>query len=90
MDEHPIQVLVRCDRPAVIASKVFEHDHVVEAKISDDRRGLLVHTRDADRFYLLLNDIVLDQGITVEAVSPVDEDVQAVYQYLIGFEGEGS
>jgi len=49
--EHPIQVLVRCDRPQVLAARIFEHDHVVEARIVDERRGLLVHTRDADRFY---------------------------------------
>jgi ABC-2 type transport system ATP-binding protein len=90
MEEHPVQVLVRCDKPAVVASKVFEHDHVVEAKISDDRKGLLVHTKDADSFYLLLNRIVLENDIRIEAVMPADEDVQAVYQYLIGFEGDES
>ncbi len=85
--EHPIQVLVRCDQPALLASRIFEQDHVVEAKIVEDGRGLLVHTRDADRFYLLLNRIVVDHGIRVEAVAPADEDVQAVYQYLVGAEG---
>ena len=85
--EHPIQVLVRCDRPSLLASRIFEQDHVVEAKIVEDRRGLLVHTRDADRFYLLLNRIVVDSGIRVESVAPADEDVQAVYQYLVGSEG---
>ncbi len=85
--EHPIQVLVRCDRPALLASKIFEQDHVVEAKIVDDRRGLLVHTRDSDRFYLLLNRIVVDSDLHVESVAPADEDVQAVYRYLVGTEG---
>jgi ABC-2 type transport system ATP-binding protein len=85
--EHPIQVLVRCDRPQVLASRIFEQDHVVEARIADDRRGLLVHTRDADRFYLLLNRIVLESDLRIESVAPADEDVQAVYRYLVGAEG---
>jgi ABC-2 type transport system ATP-binding protein len=88
--EHPIQVLVRCDRPALLASRIFEQDHVVEARILDDRRGLLVHTRDADRFYLLLNRIVVDNGLRVEAVAPADEDVSAVYRYLVGTQGDAS
>src|SRR5207237_5344661 len=30
--EHPMQVLVRCSDPNLIASRVFAHDHVVVAK----------------------------------------------------------
>jgi hypothetical protein len=44
----------------------------------------LVRTRDADRLYLLLNRLVVDDGLEVEAVAPADADVQAVYEYLIG------
>ncbi len=88
MDEHPIQVLIRCDKPAVVASRLFEQDHVVEATLHDDRGGLEVRTRDADRFYSLLNDIVLGEGIKIETVTVADADVRAVYQYLIGNEGE--
>jgi ABC-2 type transport system ATP-binding protein len=87
-EEHPVQVLIRCDRPALLASRVFEADHVVEAKIMDDKQGLLVRTRDADGFHLVLNQIVLDTGLAVEAVAPADSDVNAVYQYLIGSNGE--
>jgi ABC-2 type transport system ATP-binding protein len=87
-EEHPVQVLIRCDRPSLLASRVFEADHVVEARILDDRQGLLVRTRDADKFHLVLNDIVLDTGLAVESVAPADADVNAVYQYLIGSNGE--
>ncbi|HVR97026.1 MAG TPA: AAA family ATPase, partial [Thermoanaerobaculia bacterium] len=82
-EQHPVQVLIRCDRPSLLASRVFEQDHVVEARIGDDG-GLFVRTRDADSFYLLLNRVVLDSGLAVESVTPADADVQAVYQYLIG------
>ncbi len=79
----PIQVLVRVDRPHVVASRLFELEHVVEAKIlSDD--GLLVRTRDAGAFFTELNRIVLATGVEVETVTPADESVHAVYDYLIG------
>jgi ABC-2 type transport system ATP-binding protein len=51
-----------------------------------DGQGLLVATRSADRFYSLLNRIVLDHEIAIEAVAPADENAQAVYQYLVGSE----
>ncbi len=81
--EHPIQVLIRCDRPAVIASQVFQQDHVVEVKLHEDNGGLLVRTRDAERFYLLLNRVILDHDLRIETVAPADEDVQSVYDYII-------
>jgi len=87
--EHPVQVFVRCDQPALVAAHLFNHDHVVEVKIHEDRRGLSVRTKDADHFHLLLNDLVLTHGLTVEGVGPEDEDVAAVYDYLIGGNGGG-
>jgi ABC-2 type transport system ATP-binding protein len=87
MEEHPIQILIRCDRPGVVAAEVFQQDSVVEVKIHSDGQGLLVSTRNPDRFYELLNRIVLEKKIAVEAVAPADENVNAVYQYLVGSNG---
>ena len=89
MPEHPIQVLIRCHRPAALAARLFEMDHVVEVKLQEDRRGLLIRTRDADEFYRYLNRAVLETRLRVETVTPADDDVYAVYQYLIGSEGGG-
>ena len=83
VDERPLQILVRCDRPERLAARVFEHDHVVEVRLHEDRRGLLLATRDADRLYLLLNRLVLEEELAVEAVAPADADTAAVYGYLI-------
>ena len=85
--EHPLQILVRSNRPGLLASCAFEQDHVVEAKVLDDGQGLLVRTRDADAFYLLLNRMVADGALDVETVAPSDDDVNSVYQYLIGGQG---
>jgi len=90
MDEHPMQILIRCDRPSALASRVFDQDSVVEARIHADRGGLFVKTRDADGFYLLLNRIVVEGELNVESVAPVDDDLNAVYQYLIGSGGGNS
>ena len=87
MEEHPMQILIRCDQPARLAAYVFARDHVVEARLHDDRRGLFVKTRDADRFYLLLNRAVAEGEVNIETVAPVDDDLSAVYQYLIGTSG---
>ena len=56
--------------------------------VDDDRGGLLVKTQDADAFYLAMNAIVASDGIPVDSISPADEDVHAVYRYLVGDDGE--
>ncbi len=89
-EERPIQVLVRCDRPSRLASRLFEEDHVVEARVDPDRRGLSVRTRSAERFYQLLTALAAGGEIEIDAVLPADEDVQSVYQYLIDGSAQGS
>jgi ABC-2 type transport system ATP-binding protein len=82
--EHPAQILIRCDQPSVLASRIFQHSDVVEARVHEDRHGLFVKTRNPDQFYLSLNEVVAQGQITVESIAPVDDDLSAVYDYLIG------
>ena len=89
-EDRALQILIRCDKPAKLAARVFDKDHVVEARLHDDRLGLFVRTRDADRFYLLLNQVVAEGEINIESIAPVDDDLSAVYQYLIGSDGSSS
>ena len=82
--DQPMQILIRCDHPNALAARLFQQDHVVEAKIHPDGKSILLRTTDADRFYLLLNRVVLESDLEVESVAPADDDVNSVYQYLIG------
>ena len=86
--DQPMQILVRCNRPHVLAAGLFSAEHVVEVRIHPDGKGLLVRTRDAAAFHRQLNRIVLETDVELEAVSPADDDVGAVYQYLIGSDTE--
>ncbi|HUJ21075.1 MAG TPA: ABC transporter ATP-binding protein [Bryobacteraceae bacterium] len=86
VEDHPMQILIRCPAPGLLASQIFQLDTVVEARVHADGHGLLVRTRDPDRFYLLLNRLVVD-GVNLESVAPADDDVHSVYEYLIGPDG---
>ncbi len=83
--EHPAQILIRCNRPRDLAAKMMESGHTIEVRIHNDERGLLIKTRDADGFYLMLNQMAVN-GIDIESVAPADDDVNSVYEYLIGNE----
>jgi ABC-2 type transport system ATP-binding protein len=85
IQEHPTQILIRCSQPRELAAKMLKYPHTIEVSIHNDERGLLLKTRDADRFYLAMNEIALS-GIDIESVAPADDDVLSVYEYLIGSE----
>lgn len=89
MQDRPLQILVRCRRPAALAAALFTGDHVTEARVieADNSNGLLLRTGDSEAFYLLLNKIVAENRIEdlgLEGVAPIDDDLQHVYDYLIG------
>jgi ABC-2 type transport system ATP-binding protein len=85
IEDHPMQILIRCNRPSELAARFFEEGHIVEVRIHNDRHGLLVKTSSPDRFYLLVNRLAVD-GFDIESIAPVDDDVNSVYEYLIGTE----
>jgi len=85
--EHPAQILIRCNHPRDLASKMMESEQTMEVRIHNDEHGLLIKTKDADRFYLMLNHVALN-GIEIESVAPADDDVNSVYEYLIGNDEE--
>ena len=84
--EHPAQILIRCSGQRQLAARLIESGLAIEVRMHSDGHGLLIKTSDADRFYLALNRLV-QGGIDVESVIPADDDVNSVYEYLIGAEG---
>jgi hypothetical protein len=56
-----------------LAARLFREDHITEVRLTGDR----------EQFARALGRIALD-GHRIESVVPADENVDAVYGYLIG------
>ena len=85
IEDHPMQVMIRCRPGKALAARLFEQDYVVEVKVHADGGGLMVKTKNADSFFLMLNRLAME-GVPIETVQPADDDVNSVYEYLIGNE----
>jgi ABC-2 type transport system ATP-binding protein len=85
IQEHPSQFIIRCrgGDASGVAAMLFGEDHITEIKLNDDRLGMLVMTRDREQFARALARIAVD-GHRIESVVPADENVDALYEYLIG------
>ena len=88
--DKPMQVLVRCDKPELLASRMFSVNHCVEARLHGDGKGVFLRTGDIDEFYRLLNDVAIEGLVKIEAVAPADDNANAIYNYLIGSDGGAS
>jgi ABC-2 type transport system ATP-binding protein len=82
IDRHPHRIRVECDQPRAIATALAAEDHV--ARISFERGGLVVETRDPDRCYDQIAQAVLARSVTVSALSSPDNNLGAVFEYLTG------
>jgi len=85
--DKPMQLLIRCDKPDLLASKMFAVNHCVEARLHADGGGIFLRTGDVDQFYRILNEIAIEGAVKIEAVAPFDDNANAIYQYLIGSDG---
>lgn len=83
ISEHPSQFILRCSDASRIASLLFQEDHVTEVRLNDDCLGLLVLTKNREEFSRVLTRIAL-AGHAIDGVIPADENVDALYEYLIG------
>jgi ABC-2 type transport system ATP-binding protein len=81
--EHPCQFIVRCNDASRVAALLFNEDHITEIRLNEDRLGLLVMTRNSEQLSRSIGRIALD-GFKIDSVIPADENVDALYEYLIG------
>ncbi len=81
--EHPSQFIVRCRNASQVAALLFAEGHITEIRLNEDRMGLLVMTRDPEQFSRSISRIALE-GHKIDSVIPADENVDALYEYLIG------
>ncbi len=81
--DHPSQFIIRCRDASRIAALLFNEDHITEIRLNEDRLGMLVMTKDREQFSRALGRIA-GAGTRIDGVIPADENVDALYEYLIG------
>ncbi len=84
IDRHPHRVRVETPEPARLASHAMALGYVLLCRIDPSGRSLEVETREPDRFYGELPRLALDEGIPILSFESPDNNMEAVYSYLVG------
>jgi ABC-2 type transport system ATP-binding protein len=82
IDEHPHTVYIKADRTRALAREFLAFDDVLSLKLEAD--AVVVQTGRPDAFYARLTELAAsgDLGTIHEVTSP-DDNLQAVFQYLV-------
>ena len=83
IDRHPHNVYINCDKPRLLASILVQYDDIVSTNISKES-ALIVETTRPDELYSRLPAIILENDIRVENLHSPDDNLQAVFKYLVG------
>ena len=84
MDAHPHHILVATPEPRKLASLLLQQDGLHSISYSEELSQVELETREPDRFYTLLADLVLDGEATVHELTSPDDNLAAVFHYLVG------
>ncbi len=84
IDSHPHIIALRCERPRDLAARLLAEPYVLKVQVGRPADSLVVETNNRDRFFSLLPELVTDMGLAVEEITSPDDNLQAVFDYLVG------
>ncbi|MEM1347550.1 MAG: ABC transporter ATP-binding protein [Myxococcota bacterium] len=82
IDEWPHTIFVDCHPARHFAALLIAHDDVLSVEVRHN--GLAVTTSDPDSCYDRVVDVALEHHIELRGMSSPDNDLSAVFKYLVG------
>lgn len=84
IDSHPHRISIRAEDVRGLARRLLDMPYIVSIRLSQqDPNALEVETPSPDRFYDEFPAIVLRDGYRVSAFESPDNNLEAVFQYLV-------
>jgi len=84
IESHPHIVSIKCNDPRTLAKKFIHQDFVLKVHFGETLDSLLVETNNRDRFFALVPSLVVEHQIEVKEITSPDDNLQAVFDYLVG------
>ena len=84
IETHPHIISIKCSHPRQLAAKFVDEDYVLKMDFSSAGEKILIETKNRDKFFSRLPVIMIENNIEVEEITSPDDNLQAVFDYLIG------
>lgn len=82
MDDRPLRIRVRTDKPRELASRLMWGDTAVGVQI-DGEGNVIVDTVEVTRFRRSIAPLAQELGARLYEVAPLDDDLESVFRYLV-------
>ncbi|MFQ5718197.1 MAG: ABC transporter ATP-binding protein [Acidobacteriota bacterium] len=83
IDEHPHHVTLTTSDPRSLAARLIAEKDVVSVRFDEHSRNVTAETIKPDAFYARIPSLVLEEGVIVDELSSPDDNLQAVFNYLV-------
>lgn len=84
IEAHPHMISVTCADPRAVAARFVADRSILKMSFGTDGRTLVVETHNRDAFFSRLQEAVLEAGVEVDEIRSPDDNLQAVFDYLVG------
>jgi ABC-2 type transport system ATP-binding protein len=83
IDKHPHHIRLECDEYRRLAARMVAWEDVDGVRVIPEERSLMVETRSPDAFYSRLPALSLENGLAIKSVYSDDDNLEAVFKYLV-------
>jgi ABC-2 type transport system ATP-binding protein len=83
IDKHPHHIVLVCDEYRKLAGRVLSWEDVEGVRVLAGEGGVMVETHSPDAFYGRLPALSLEDGLAIKAVYSDDDNLEAVFKYLV-------
>jgi ABC-2 type transport system ATP-binding protein len=83
IDKHPHRIVLACKDRRALAARLLSYEDVEGVKMLPQNDRIVVETRKPDAFYSRLPSLSLDGGPAIEEVYSEDDNLEAVFKYLV-------
>jgi ABC-2 type transport system ATP-binding protein len=84
IDKHPHRISMVVNDPRTVAAGLLKLPYVLSVRFSEkSEREVEIETNQPDQFYTAFPDVVLANGYEIESFHSPDNNLEAVYKYLV-------
>ena len=84
IDAHPHRIRLSTPTPKALAARLLDLPGIESVSFSEERRQVELETTEPEQFHAWLAKLVLEENIVVHELTSADDNLEAVFQYLVG------
>ena len=84
IDKHPHRIRIESPDPRPFAEHLVSLPSVMSVQFLPGESALELQTREPDKFYSEMPNLILEKGLQLHGFSSPDNNLEAVFRYLVG------